>query len=66
MKHILFIIIIAAAAVGLIVWFQAKPVSEPRVSVTNGTQDLAQEAQTIDIGNADDGFQTIDADIEQL
>lgn len=66
MKHILFIIIIAAVAVGLIAWFQAKPVSEPRVSVTNGTQDLAQEAQTIDIGTADDGFQTIDADIEQL
>lgn len=66
MKHIIFIIVIAALAVALIAWFQAQPVGEPVVSVTNGTQDFAAEAQSIDIGAEEDGFREIDADIAQL
>ncbi|OGD23340.1 hypothetical protein A2Z10_01465 [Candidatus Azambacteria bacterium RBG_16_47_10] len=65
MKHIILIIIIAAAAIGIIIWFQAKPIEESLISVTNGTN-LATEAQEIDIGSADNGFQEIDAGISQL
>lgn len=66
MKHIILITIIAAAAIGVIVWFQARPVDDSRISVTNGVNDFAQEVQAIDIGTMDSGFQAIDADILQL
>lgn len=66
MKHIIFIIFIAAAAIGVIAWFQAQPTGESRVAATAGVEDLAEQVNMIDIGSVDEGFQLIDADIDQL
>lgn len=66
MKKIIFIIIIAAAAVAVIAWLQAQPMQTPAASVTNGAPDFVKEAQGVDIGNPDEGFQAVDADIMQL
>lgn len=66
MKHIILIIFIAAAAIGVIAWFQTRTVDEPRVAATADVKDLREQVNMIDIGSADQGFQLIDADIEQL
>lgn len=66
MKKIILIVLIAAAAVALIAWLQAQPMPAPATSVVNGSADLVSEAEGIDIGNPEEGFKDIDADITQL